>query len=475
MNRSRRSCTIGVGFLLVFVSVACGDIRGEISRLIAPVSRYVSAYSVAVYSVGVDKMVVGINSDRLLIPASNQKLVTTISALAQLGEKFRFRTVLARRGEDVFIIADGDPTFAKFVDSEFVIEEWGKMLKRKGIVHIRDVVVDATVFDGLFYHQDWPKDQLGKVYVTPVSGLVINRNCFWCRVKNVGFRPTFELGPKMDGLNVVLKWIYNPKNKVTVVSPIWQDEDTLKINVTYSGKPLRGVEFPVIAPDKFIVGVIRYYFKKVGIEIVGGVKIGRVRTINGTLPADLEIISEVETPIIKVIKQTNKESINLYAECLFKRMGFSLAKRFVNFPVGSWITGRLAVEEFVELELGCSGDLVISDGSGLSRKNRLSVGFIVKLLNFAYKKWGSRFVNTLAIGGIDGTLRRRMKGICKGRVFGKTGYIDGVSALSGYVVNDDGEVRYIFSVIFNGFPKSKLWLMRQVQDKICRVLVTQSR
>ena len=157
-------------------------------------------------------------------------------------------------------------------------------------------------------------------------------------------------------------------------------------------------------------------------------------------------------------------------------MDFDFSRKTSELPVGSWANGEQAVKSFLETELKISvKDLRIDDGSGLSRYNRVSAGTIAKLLYFAQQQsWNRSFMDTLAVAGQSGTLRKRLRGTpAAGRVYAKTGYIAGVSALSGYVVNNQKEPEYIFSMLYNFSPTGKLWQVKSISDRICVELARQ--
>jgi D-alanyl-D-alanine carboxypeptidase/D-alanyl-D-alanine-endopeptidase (penicillin-binding protein 4) len=110
---------------------------------------------------------------------------------------------------------------------------------------------------------------------------------------------------------------------------------------------------------------------------------------------------------------------------------------------------------------------VLDDGSGLSRENRLTAMAVTELLGLMDARHGEPWEETLAVAGRDGSLRRRMRGsVAEGRVFAKTGYIRGVSCLSGYVRARSGR-RLAFSILMNGVPWGELWKARLAQDKVC--------
>ena len=196
-------------------------------------------------------------------------------------------------------------------------------------------------------------------------------------------------------------------------------------------------------------------------------------TLNGkllavsTVPEKMDkaiTISETQTPISVAIERANKRSLNLAAECLFLRTGD-----------GTWENSAKIMTDTMLKKFDLDPKtLTVRDGAGLSRKNRVSPDNLTKLLVTMIKRDDAQlFLSSLPRSGLDGTMRRRMKSPeTKGRVSAKTGYLYGVVALSGYVVDPQGAPVYAFSIILNkvrgvrGVPKA-----RRFQDDLCRILV----
>lgn len=427
-----------------------------------------------VYSADSNRIIYQKDSSAPLIPASNQKLLTTITALSQLGSDFHFQTTLGLLGDDLVIIGDGDPGFGDPVLSESdnltdIFDDWSKNLKAGGITEIRGrIIFDDSVFDQELHHPSWPANQLNKWYTAPISGLVFNDNCVDLSVKFTNQNQAqLIVVPSTDSISIVPNWI-RKEVKRTIINPVWESPDRMLINITVGSKPAGPVSVPVKNPRIFFSGLCRERLEKNGIRIHGDTIFDRVRDSDGNLPPNLHKLIVHKTSLSDVIRRANKTSQNLFAESLFKRIGFDLARRRASFPVGSWTTGSLAVREFLQntLSVSCKG-INIDDGSGLSRKNLVTPAILVKLLLFASRNYPD-FVNSLSISGRDGTLRKRMrKTQAAGKIYGKTGYISGVSALSGYAVDGTGKVRYIFSMLFNNFNRGQLWKIKSVQDKIC--------
>lgn len=175
------------------------------------------------------------------------------------------------------------------------------------------------------------------------------------------------------------------------------------------------------------------------------------------------------TPVADVVTRCLRDSQNFFAECLLKSLG-RLAEQSSGEPrQGSWQSGP----EVVMRTLGSWGvdttGMVVADGSGLSRSNRLSAGQVVQILRHMYldPKIGPQFIDSLALNAEHGTLKKRMKDI-PGRVWGKTGYMAGIRSLSGYVRADE-QTWYAFSVIFNDI-RGPTAPYNRIHDNLCRVL-----
>jgi D-alanyl-D-alanine carboxypeptidase/D-alanyl-D-alanine-endopeptidase (penicillin-binding protein 4) len=153
--------------------------------------------------------------------------------------------------------------------------------------------------------------------------------------------------------------------------------------------------------------------------------------------------------------------MNLYAECLCKRIGHEASGQS-----GSWSNGTAAVGEFLQ-RIGVRGsEFHLDDGSGLSRENNVSANAIVTVLahNFAGKN-RDVFVASLAVPGEEGTFKKRFAGRLHDRVFGKSGYVNSVSALSGYLKAQDGKW-YAFSILMNNLPAGTNNTAKEVQERI---------
>jgi serine-type D-Ala-D-Ala carboxypeptidase/endopeptidase (penicillin-binding protein 4) len=171
-----------------------------------------------------------------------------------------------------------------------------------------------------------------------------------------------------------------------------------------------------------------------------------------------------ETPIAAVLARANKDSINLYAEALFKRVGFAATGQS-----GSWENGRQTVGRFLE-SIGVNPDeFQLDDGSGLSRNNRISANAMARVLAHRYASPSrDTYLASLSVAGFDGTLDGRFKDSdLRGRVYAKTGYIRGVSSMSGYVKAKDGQW-YAFAILMN--EVTDIASCKRLQERIVKAI-----
>jgi D-alanyl-D-alanine carboxypeptidase/D-alanyl-D-alanine-endopeptidase (penicillin-binding protein 4) len=164
-----------------------------------------------------------------------------------------------------------------------------------------------------------------------------------------------------------------------------------------------------------------------------------------------------------VLARANKDSMNLYAEALCKRLGYE-----TTHESGSWANGTAAVRKFLTDSVGVSGEeLTLDDGCGLSKKNGISANALAQTLVHNFRSpQREAFINSLAIGGVDGTLDRRFLDDLRGRVFAKSGFVNNVSCLSGYVHTRDDQW-FCFSILMNNVFSGGA---KQLQERVVKAI-----
>lgn len=397
--------------------------------------------------------VAGSDGERAMIPASNMKLLTTAAAAMVLEPEFTFVTRMARRDHDLVIIGDGDPAFgdpkilkAMGLDVEDMLARWVKVVERSGMKRIDRLWIDDRIFDHKRVHPNWPADQLDNWYCAPVAGLNFNNNCL-----EIFVTPT-DLGqaPRIATRPLKAPVIFNNLARTTRKGAPWAERDPQTRQIAIKGKVGRGIKRLIYLtlddPPMMFGRVFADRLEDAGIAVGEIRRVTDSEQVAGALP-----IAEVRTPLAEVMGRCNRDSQNLFAEALIKRLGHEATG-----DPGSWSSGAAAIRMFLSRTIGPdAAKVVVDDGSGMSRDNRISPKMLTRILRLMHRAeddLAEMYLDSLAEAG-EGTLRRRFRGRdMHGEVYAKSGYIRGVIALSGYVIHDDQHA-YAFSIILNDWAK----------------------
>jgi D-alanyl-D-alanine carboxypeptidase/D-alanyl-D-alanine-endopeptidase (penicillin-binding protein 4) len=397
-------------------------------------------------------------------PASNCKLLTTSAALEKYGSAATFKTQLYRVGPDLLLMGGGDPGFgdvklaaAAGETPTTCFEQWAAMLRTAGITQYRDLILDDRVFDSQWTHPDWKAAQLLQEYSAPIGGLNFNANCLDWSAKltpsGVGIETT---PPATSYVSVSIKATRGSETKVSMVRP--EKSNKFELRGTLAGASSIVFSVPIYDPGMWTGTILRDTLAHAGIQATGQI---RRPTDGERFPTGVMVASH-DTPLMSVIGRANTNSLNMMAECLCKRLGYdSTGGR----EAGSWANGTAAVEAFVT-SLGVPANQIsLDDGSGLSNKNRVSAhAFATVLAHVAGRADADKFIDTLAQPGEDGTLKSRFQHLSvAAHIHAKTGHIDTVSTLSGYIFT--GSRRFAFSILVNKTGGVNDW-----QDQVCQAI-----
>ncbi|HSZ59058.1 MAG TPA: D-alanyl-D-alanine carboxypeptidase/D-alanyl-D-alanine-endopeptidase [Tepidisphaeraceae bacterium] len=413
------------------------------------------------------------NARAALTPASNLKLATTSAAIDHLGADFKFRTVLYLHDGELVLVGDGDPSFG---DAEYlkrvgwkpttVYESWADRLRKLNIASVRNIIVDDSVFDENFMHPHWPTNQIDHWYVAELGGLNFNINCIDFLIDaSVPGRVQFSTNPRTDYVKVDNSCVAGA-NAVQLGRKLGTNEIILR------GEASRAVPGPfqetIHDPPLYAGTVLADTFESLGIHVTGSVQRNRTmrqQKLKGTAAA-WKVVGIHETPLAVALARANKDSINLYAECLCKRLGHEVSEQ-----PGSWENGTAAVGEFLKRVGAGATEFHLDDGSGLSKQNLISPHALARVLEYDFNsKNHDAFLASLSVSGVDGTLEERFRGTdLRRRVIGKSGFVEGVSCLSGLLHARDGQW-YAFSIMMNGIPYKSNTLAKTLQEKIVRAL-----
>lgn len=472
---------------------AQAELQTQVQRIINAAGLQQTRVGIFVQDLRTGEVLASIDPDAQLAPASNLKLVTTAAAVKILGPDFAFRTTLSliepqdwpagtappgghpgAIGRNLVVRGDGDPGFAdpdilgtRSTDVEAFLNSWVAAVKAANVTAIDQVIVDDRVFDRTYVHPTWPEDQLNRWYCAQVAGLTFYDNCLdvYTDPTGIGQNPRVRLVPAAPFLSTTNRAVTGKVDTFWVARKAQNNELTFRGEV--KTKRIQPVNVTVDDVPNFFGQLLAYRLGEAGIKVNSISRPGP----DDRLPAGRELI-RAETPLSIILQRCNKDSQNLFAECLFKRMG-----RSVTGMPGSWENGSAAVRSYLHELLGNqAADLNIVDGSGMSKDNRVTARALVGILASMNRdpKLGPVYRNSLSIGGVDGTLSKRFRQNISGQVLGKSGFIGGVSSLSGYLVLPEaggGEHVIAFSFLFNGFkPPVYPPQIKSVQDQIVHLI-----
>lgn len=412
------------------------------------------------------------NGERPMIPASNMKLVVMAAALDQLGKDYQFKTIVAVRGKDLVVVGGGDPTIgdekparASGKSITAVFHGWAEKLKASGVKQIPgNIVIDDSIFDRQFTHPNWPPEQFEAWYEAPVGGLNFNANCVDVSIKPTQAGKPAHVSVIPSGAAVKIVNQTNTGKKHTARVSRSKGGDTLTVGGSVARSDRLG-PVTVRDPGLHFGQVLRSVLVAQGIRVGGNVVRERVRVKSDGTPENSHVVAVERTPLRQALARAGKDSLGMMAEALIKALGQKQS------GVGTWESGGAAVKLFLQ-KAGAGSATVVDDGSGLSRKNRISAAAMTQVLRHIHASRAGTFEmlrDALSKAGVDGTLDDRLRGpATRGRVFAKTGYINGVRTLAGYAQTKAG-TWVAFAFFYNGAASTRP--LTQLQDRACELLV----
>ena len=424
-------------------------------------ARFAAADATALWSVRIERAdtrasVVDRNAERLVLPASNMKIVTLAAAATRLGWDYRFRTALYATGTrdghvlqgDLVVVGGADPTIGRGSDPLATFRGWAQQLRATGIQRVEgDLVGDPTRFGERWLGDSWSWDDLTFGYAAPYSGLIFNENVVRVRIEPSESPDTdavVSLAPQASGLEVRA----DVRTSAAVPSAVVEMNRDLQgpvLDVTGSvpvgGAPVER-NVAVQDPPRYFLGALRSVLAAEGIEVRGRTRVAH--TSDATLGTPL-LVHE-SAPLRDVAQRFMKVSQNLYGEVLLRVL---TARTATSASPGD---ARDVLQETLDTLGVPTGTVQGLDGSGLSRRDFVTAHAIVTLLRqMDGPPHREPFRATLPVAGKDGTLASRFKGnACAGRLIAKTGTLSHARALSGYITSASG-TPYVFSVIANNF------------------------
>jgi len=444
--------------------------------------------AVKIASLNSGKVVFEDSAEKYVMPASNMKSFTVATALEKLTPDFRFVTSVFANSKpdetgtikgDLTIFGRGDISISTaFYEGDYFkgLDALADKIVQSGVKRIEgNLIGDESYFSGSAIPSGWEWDDLQWYYGAEVSALPLNDNALDLTVKpaSVGSLCLVQLQP----LNTVYRVVNNcrtvaanGKRTLTVKKDL--DQNVLEV---YGNLPVGDKGFAnyltVSHPSELFIALLKQRLQQKGVTITGqtrviGAKEKSLMTATSTA-APVEIAKLESFPFSLIAAKTMKPSQNLYTETILWTLGEQAKNlNLPNLPANNPLTnadatsadkGLFVVQNFLQ-QIGVpDGGIIQYDGSGLSRHNLVTADALVRLYTYMAKqsRFSQAWRDSLTIGGVDGTLKNRFTGtVAAGNVRGKTGTIDQVSALSGYVTTATGE-QIVFSIIVNGVTNTR--------------------
>jgi D-alanyl-D-alanine carboxypeptidase/D-alanyl-D-alanine-endopeptidase (penicillin-binding protein 4) len=428
-----------------------------------PLSR--TRVGVEVVDAGDGEVLYAYNADKLFNPASNTKILTTAAALTELGADYRYRTSLHGPTPDDDGVVHGDVELRGSGDPSLGTRGIADLARATAAAGITRIAGDVLA-DGRFHDTAHPDTALGE------GALIFNHNMYTVHVQ-----PTAPKRPAAVTVEFTAPDLFSVDARVVTVG------GKRKTRITVDSARGRDGRLVVIVRGRIneradarinrrlgdgsicAAATLRRALEDFGVTVTGTVR-------HGGLHGDAPLLAEHRSqPLADICRVSNKDSNNFVAETILK----TLARERFGAPATP-AKGERAIADFLD-PLGFARNTYrIINGSGLTHENRIQPSGLARLLRHLYLDLSvaPEFLTSLAIGGIDGTIRNRFTSAdAVGRVRAKTGTLSGVSALSGYAGESSGVL--IFSILVENFSHRRLDEVRQAQVRLVREMLAYLR
>jgi D-alanyl-D-alanine carboxypeptidase/D-alanyl-D-alanine-endopeptidase (penicillin-binding protein 4) len=410
---------------------------------------------------------VAVNPDARFIPASNTKMLTTAAAFATLPALDRPDAVSGaavrlegnRRSPDVILVGHGDARLSSAPDClanclAALADAVAERTRR-----VRNVIGDDSLFPDQRWSPGMSWNNIQSRYGTGISALTLDDNELVMRVSPgaAGGRPAIEMLPYYEVTNLATTVAEGATELQFERMP---NSRAVRLTGTIAvGAEPEALRMGIDDPAHFAAWRLRALLEARGVSVAGDVEARHrpfardsddpVRRSGRAVirPTEPEALARLTPPpLAEDLARISKESQNLHAELLLRRLGLAAGS-------GSIEDGVAAIAAMMSSAGVPRNAWDLSDGSGMSTYNRLSPRAVAALLRWAAAQpWGAAWRATFPIAGVDGTLARRFRGTpLEGRLFAKTGTLNATNALSGYLIARSGRT-LVFSFYANDVP-----------------------
>jgi D-alanyl-D-alanine carboxypeptidase/D-alanyl-D-alanine-endopeptidase (penicillin-binding protein 4) len=452
------------------------DLQRDLDRALGPPIGEQASWAVLARSLKNDETLYALNAHKLLIPASAMKIVTLAASAERLGWDFAYDTRLFAVGSvdsgvlrgDLVVVGSGDPSLTE-ENASALFTSWAERLKTDGIRAVSGRIIgDGRAFDGDEQGPGWSWDDLGEGFAAGVKALQYNGNVVRAQIvpaRTVGAAPTISLTPDGSGLAVVnLLRTGSAESRLSVSVRRGPASARLQLrgSVPLGGGPFER-SLAVVNPTVFFVTQLRQALIADGVA-VSGPPVDIDEIVDAPSPKGPPTVTYRSPPLSALAVTLMKVSQNLYAETFLKTVGAAAGEP-------TFEGGRAAVRSTLSAWGLPDAELILADGSGLSRYGYATAQMLVDILTHVDRDQRLRgpFVASLPIAGFDGTLAGRLgTTAASGTARAKTGSMTGVRALAGYVTSRGGEP-VVFAIMANNFATPPDAITRAIDVVVARL------
>lgn len=462
-------------FSFIFSVIVAGILaQSSIDRLVNNPSVKNATVGVLVKNMKNGNDVVSYNSNKSLTTASIMKVITTAAALDALGGDFKYKTTIGidkNNPARILVLGSGDPTLGSsaFPENNDFLKLWAQKCqsrcatKNTWSVYVAD---DIFGYDGV--SPEWTWIDMANYFAPTISGIAVYDNTLsvYLDSSNGRYQPTVKrTSPIIRDLKITNLLTLNNTGKDNgyFYGIPFENERTLRGNIP-SGKSNFIIKGDIPDPGKVLANDFADALRRVGVNVQNAVtaKDDYFASGNNSYTMGEEIFTLLSPALSDIIRETNVNSNNLYAEHLIRTLGRTQNK---DKYADALTLGTSFVSKFWK-QKGISVDgFTMLDGSGLAPNNAATPQMMCDILTYMYQKskYNTAFYNSLPKAGSEGTVKNVLKDSkYQNKIRMKSGSISGVQCYTGYLI--DGSKNYAFCIMVNKFNGERSEVRKAVEN-----------
>ncbi|WP_297099544.1 D-alanyl-D-alanine carboxypeptidase/D-alanyl-D-alanine-endopeptidase [uncultured Draconibacterium sp.] len=457
-------------FLLIFSGqiLAQNSFKSSVEKLLQQDNYKNASVGMNVIDLNSGETVFSLDPNKLLVPASTMKMITSGTALEILGAEYRFKTQISYTGKidkngvldgDLVLIGGADPALGSeyFQDHYFeFLKNWARQVKASGITKVKgDLILDDGIYDTERIPDSWVWGDIGNYYGAGPSAFTVFDNMYritFSSPKKEGkLTKVIQTYPKIDGLqidNEVLSADNNSDNAYVFGGPF--DKHRVIRGTIPRNRSAFTIKASIPDPEEVLASAFLQSLSAEGVFVDGDSRFEK------SVSKKTKLIYMQESPTLAEIAEVlNHESVNLFAEHFLKQIAVE------KNGLGNRNDAIDLVKEYWEEQGLGMENIFMEDGSGLSHFNAVSPAFFTRFLTRMASN--DAFVESLPVAG-KGTFKRFDSQKLPGKTLqAKSGSMTRVRCYSGYLSTDKGN-KLVFSFMFNDFGGSHSALIKEIEQ-----------